>query len=245
MNRLADVIDGVEQRRKTIEVYATDPEDAADVEAQFATRNVRVVKERLPPIEAGFVLVRDADDRFARAMSLDAFRRLLSPEVRLPWKLTKTDTESADVFDFLQNTVFTSYDRRQMLAATREIEERAWRVDGGTLYVGFQNTDALAAQTSVYGRFARDSGVTVRVFVEDDPVANIVDVDVDVDVIVDDGGEIGEYWFLVFDGDGNDLQKCALLAEERSPGRYYGFWTYDPWTVDDVVSHLRSHYGVE
>lgn len=240
MNQLADAIEDVERRRKTVEVYTNDPGDVADVETQFATRNVRVVGERLPPAEAGFVLVRDTDGQFTRAIGLDSFRQLLSPEVRPPWVLAETDAEGADVFDFLQNTVFTSYDRRRMLAATREIEERAWRVGGGSLYVGFENAGALAAQTSVYDRFARNSDVTVRVFVEDDPVADVGDVY----VIIDDEGEVGRYWFLAFDGDGNDLQKCALLAEERSPGRYYGFWTYDPWTVDDIISYLRSRYDV-
>ncbi|MFC7175670.1 hypothetical protein [Halosegnis marinus] len=33
---------------------------------------------------------------------------------------------------------------------------------------------------------------------------------------------------------------CALLAVERDPGSYRGFWTYDPERVDEIVLALRG-----
>jgi len=41
-----------------------------------------------------------------------------------------------------------------------------------------------------------------------------------------------------------DAPVRALLAEEREPRAFYGFWTYDAATVEWIVDHLRSHYGV-
>jgi hypothetical protein len=35
----------------------------------------------------------------------------------------------------------------------------------------------------------------------------------------------------------------VLLAEEREPGGFYGFWSYDPETVDDVIDYLTERYG--
>jgi len=64
---------------------------------------------------------------------------------------------------------------------------------------------------------------------------------------LDRSEEIATSWFVVFD-DGSDdesaTQKCALLAEEREPREFYGFWTYDPVTVDYIVDHLESRYGM-
>jgi DICT domain-containing protein len=55
-----------------------------------------------------------------------------------------------------------------------------------------------------------------------------------------DNDEIATVWFVIFDGAGQDLAKTALLAEERSPGSYYGFWTYDPVFVDRIIDHLNA-----
>lgn len=54
--------------------------------------------------------------------------------------------------------------------------------------------------------------------------------------------EIATSWCVAFDGAGLDHEKCALLVEERTPGGFYGFWTYDPGTVDYIVDHLSSTY---
>ncbi len=105
-------------------------------------------------------------------------------------EFTDAAVETRELFDF-ENTVFSAYDRRQMLTAAREIEERAWRVGGGTLYVGFQRRDALADQKDVYERLATHRSVTVTVFIDDewdDPFD-------DVTVVTDADGEIGDVWF--------------------------------------------------
>lgn len=40
--------------------------------------------------------------------------------------------------------------------------------------------------------------------------------------------------FRVAGHDGDDRQKCALVAEQRGPGEFYGTWTYDPSLVDSA-----------
>lgn len=241
MNSLRERLDAVEQRRKRIEVYTADSDVVGDLETQFSTRNVSVVHRSLPSGEdEGFVIIRDGDGSFRRTMGLDQFEAILSPDVDLPWEIAATETSLADVFDFLDNTVFSTFDRRQMLAVSREIEERAWRVGSGRLLVGFQNTRAVTAQRGVYETFARESEVSPTLFLEDE-----LDSDLDDRIRVERGGsdDIGRFWFVVFDGDGDDGYKCALLAEERDPGTYYGFWTYEPDTVDEIITDLDSLAG--
>ena len=52
--------------------------------------------------------------------------------------------------------------------------------------------------------------------------------------------EVKESWFVVFDGDGDDTHKAALVSEERDPGEFYGFWTYEPDLVNEVVAYFRG-----
>ena len=238
MNGLRDQIDEIEARQKVLEVHTDRDRVAAEFEQQFSTRNVRVVRESsASSTDRGFVIIRDADHEFRGALGIDHFRAVLSPEIHPPWALEDADVDYSDLFEFLENTLFTSYDRRQMLAASREIEERAWRTDAGTLFVGFQNSAALASQVSVYERMVRERNLGITIFVEDEYDERIAD---GIDVVSDVGGEIGAFWFVIFDGGGSDLRKCGLLAEERESDRYYGFWTYDPERIDELVSYLRS-----
>lgn len=124
-----------------------------------------------------------------------------------------------------------------MLAAAREIEERAWRTGTGTLYTGFQTEAALSAQTDVYERLGSHHDLSVVVFLREDwdtPLENVT-------VVSNVAMELGVFWFVIFDG-GSDGQQCALLAEEREPGSFYGFWTYERDLVDELVAYLESTY---
>ena len=241
MKSLQQALTDIETHRKTLEIYsATDQSAIVD---QFATRNVSVVTGSLPPdVDAEFVIVRGPDGGFVGSLGLDTFRAILSPTVHPPWVLAERETAYSEVFDFLDDTLFSSYDRRQMLATTREIEERAWRRGEGTLYVGFQNRRALEQQTTVYETLATHEHLAAELYVSDE-----WDVPIGESVTVrsSSAAEIGRFWFVLYDGGGSAIHRCGLVAEERDPDRYYGFWTYDPVLVEELVEHLRTAYGPE
>lgn len=242
MKALGDRLDAIAKRRKTLEVYTDAEATAAELARQFDTRNVEVTRTAYPAGTDGeFVVVRNADGETQGALGVEQFQKMIAPDIHPPWELDEAGTDLTEVFDFLENTLFTSFDRRQMLAASREIEERAWRVGQGQLYAGFQNSRAVAAQTPVYNRFARERAVAIHVFIEDEVGET---VDETIGVVSQAGAEIGQFWFVLFDGAGSDQSKCGLLAEERAPGQFYGFWTYEPEIVDETVDYLRETYGV-
>jgi hypothetical protein len=54
--------------------------------------------------------------------------------------------------------------------------------------------------------------------------------------------EIRESWVVVFDGDGEANYKTALLAGERAPNQFDGFWSDDPEIVDSIETHLERTY---
>lgn len=243
MDSLSDIFDAIENRRKTLDVYTDGGDVAAELESQFSTRNVEVTHHQIPAMTRdGFVIIRAPDETFQATLGLDHFRSILSPQIHPPWKIEESAVDYEQVFDFLNNTVFTSYDRRQMLAITREIEQRAWRSNTGTLYVGFQDGAAFASQIPVYNRLISESELTATIYIEDD--WTIPDGIVDrITIVTEAGEEIGRHWFVIFDGGGSDLDACALVARERDPGSFYGFWTNDSERVRKLISYLDSSYG--
>jgi len=238
---LGGPLESVEQRRKVLEVYTESDAIVADLREQFSTRNVEVVHHSLQSTSGReSIVVRTQDGTYSGALGLEQFRQILSPGIKLPFGVSDPEEDLSDLFDFLDKTIFASFDRRQMLAVSREIEERAWRVGRGTLYVGFQRAAALRSQRSVYEQFANDTDVDAQLFISDelatglDPVLNVVSAATP---------ELGRYWFLMFDGAGDDRFKFGLLAEERDPRQYYGFWTYEAEMVDEVMAYLDRAYG--
>ncbi|AGB39729.1 DICT sensory domain-containing protein [Natronococcus occultus] len=235
---LGDTLAAVERERKRLEVYTTDSDVAAELQRQFTTRNVTVEYRRAAAFEDGFVVIRDGDGEFRGALGLEGFDAVLSPEIHPPWTLNEDVPDTRELFDFLENTLFAAYDRRRMLAAAREIEERAWRSAAGRLYAGFQREAAFDDQRAVYGRLTARGELSVTAFV-DGARESTDDIP-----LVAGSGELGQFWLVAFDGAGDDYGKCALVAEERRPGRYYGFWTYDPELVDELFAHLETSYDV-
>lgn len=234
MRSLREALERVANRHKTITVYSTTPHP--ELAAQFGTRNATVVHRPLPPgYDRGFVVVTEGDE-YVGSMSVEELEALTRPPVAPPWE---RDLGLGRLYDLLDDTLFATFDRRQMLATAREIEDRAWRTGWGTLYAGFQRPAALSAQVGVYEQLVIRTRLDVHVLVRADwsppPVAGAT-------VHAESADEVGQFWLVCFDGGGDDFRKCALLAEERSPGVYYGFWTYEPDLVDELLTYLRETY---
>jgi hypothetical protein len=238
---LTELISGVENHEKRLTVFNADDETVAAVRDRFRDRNLSVVAERSESGRpGGFVVLTNGgdqgDEEFVTASSVDEV--LSAP----PGGETPVDDDShRPILDHLDETMFTSYDTRQMVAASREIEDRAWRLEDGALHAGFQHLSILADQMDVYTRLASREGLDVHAYAY--PDAEVPRHDTDLTIHVERSEEIRKSWFVVYDGDGVDVNKCALLAEEREERSFYGFWTYDPDTVDWIVDYLESAYG--
>jgi len=258
---LIELIAGVEAHEATLTVFNADPEVADDLRAHFADRNVRIVEEQAGAGPKGFaVLARDG--AFVTAVPVD---ELLPRSDRAGGDESGDDVpedgESGDevpasegtedglqrdgrvggpVLDHLDETMFTSYSRADMVAASREIEDRAWRVGDGELHAGFQTLDVLTGEADTYDLLGGKERLDVHAYAADEGDAPDVE---HYTVHVGETAEIRETWFVAYDGGGYDDAKCALLAEERAPGEFYGFWSYDPETVDYIIDYLTERYG--
>jgi len=239
---LSELIAGVEDHEKSLTVFNTDAETVESVRDQFRDRNLSVRAERTGSGRPGSFVVLSSEregDEDEVVTATDVEDVLSTPAGAEPGL---DDDVRHPILDHLDETMFTSYDTEQMVAASHEIEDRAWRLDEGSLYAGFQRLSILADQMDVYTRLAAQEGLDVHAYAY--PDASVPDHDTELTIHVERTDEIADSWFVVYDGNGIDVNKCALLAEERESRTFYGFWTYDPSTVDWIIDHLESTYGL-
>lgn len=233
---LTELITGVEDHQKTLTVFNAEAAVAEDLRERFADRNVRVQSERTESGRPGeFITLSDGEDIIAAA-SLSSFTDSLADGDQY---ITRDNSPYASILDHLDETLFTSWSIQRMTAASREIEDRAWRVGHGSLYAGFQTLSTLQGELDLYERLG-ETDVEVHAYAVPDiepPEYSTFSLH------LERAAEIADTWFVVFDGGGDPTQKCALLAEEREPREFYGFWTYDESTVDWIIDYLNSTYG--
>ena len=242
---LIELIAGVEAHEATLTVFNADPAVTDELKEYFADRNIRIAEDQTASGPKAFaVLARDGE--FITAVTVDEL---------LPQPGGNGTGESAageagaregrvgePVLDHLDETMFTSYSRADMVAASREIEDRAWRVGDGELHAGFQTLDVLTGEADTYDLLGEKDRLDVHAYAAGEGDAPDVG---QYTVHVGKTAEIRESWFVAYDGGGYDDAKCALLAEERAPGEFYGFWSYDPETVDYIIDYLTDRYGPE
>ncbi|WP_313691223.1 DICT sensory domain-containing protein [Halorarum halobium] len=240
---LGDLLSEAEERRPSLTVYGA--VDSALL-GQFETRNVTVERRPLPEvIDEEFVVLRDGD-RFRCAIGRERLDGFLSPPIRAPWDLDLLPPEYRSLFELLDDTVFGSLNRRQLLAASRELEGQAYRRGRGTLRVGFQSVVAFREQEPTYRRLADETDLDVHVYAVPDAPTDDLPV-WPATFHTEPAEQIGRYWFLLFDASEDDTDEddtdedewsFALVAEEREAGTFSGFWTFERAIVDRAVRTL-------
>jgi DICT domain-containing protein len=220
----------VRGREKTLTVYA--PRDAGVVDAvreYFASQHVAIEHEQT---EGDLRAVLSDDGEELAAVGADALRELASRDLHD----VGDGAPYSPLLAPLDGTTFTSYDRRQMAMASREIEDRAWRANGGQLHSGFQRLSNVDGVRDTYEQLAA-SDLDVHVY----GVADVSLGEPGFSVHARDSDELASTWFVLFDGGGDREQSSALLAEERGDDGFYGFWTYDPALVERALRALDGY----
>lgn len=227
---LASLIDRVAATGREPELIVYTQADAPAVVERFAAANAGVRRRSLPEgTPDGFVVVRD-DGAFRGAFPIAELREVLEGPVPDPWDLDDASSDHGALFDLLQDVVFEAFDRRGLLVASREVEELAWRIGVGTLCVGFQSADAFERQRPVYERLLTETDLDVRAYAASTPA----DVPSGMSFRTEPAETVAGFWFVAFDGGGDETRTCAVVGRQREAETYTGFWTYDPGTVDGV-----------
>ncbi len=228
------LIQDAQNHQKRITLYADDAETALD--SRFGGSSVTVERKPLPPHGPDPFITVHVGDQVVGSISLADFEELLTPPIVRPGDREEVAEIYRALFDLLDNTVFDSLDRRQLLGASREIEDRAFRVGHGTLRVSFQTLSAFRGEVDVYRHLASETALEVHVYGKADwdppEIANVT-------YHRSDEPTVERFWTLAFDGGGDETQSCGLVAREQDDG-YTGFWTYDPEIVETIAAELAS-----
>ncbi|MDS0295586.1 DICT sensory domain-containing protein [Halogeometricum luteum] len=134
-------------------------------------------------------------------------------------------------------TTIREQSRGQMLQGSRVIEHLAWQSKTGRLHGGFQRFSRFTKHIPTRNLYRRlgESGVDVHVH----GVPN-VEVEGSAGLSVHphtEEDELRTTWFVVYQGEEDD---AALLAQERSPDRYSGLWTFDGALTTEVRASVES-----
>lgn len=236
---LEAIIDAVERRERTLTIYdAIDPSAVEAVKRHFAVQNVRIEESNVEDGPANFAVLHD-DGEFLAGSDLEDLRSAVEFDGRQLDVTSFAETQPPEILRHVDDTTFTAYGKRRMILASREIEEWAWRAGGGELHAGFQDLSLLREQWDNYSRLA-DCGVDVHVYGVPDwepPETERVTVH------AEDDQEIRGSWFVSYEAE--DHGDRTLLAVEREPNVFAGFWSYDEDVTADVLDHLRENYSVE
>jgi DICT domain-containing protein len=223
----ADLIEQFETRRRTVTIYAPALPEA--LIRLFETRHVELEHEFLPrEASEPFLTVTDGD-RYIGSVDLPAVYDFGHPKIHEIGAPDLVDAAYRRLTSLMPDTVFSSLDRRQLLATSREFEDRAWRVGTGRLDVGFQQLSKVRPQRKVYTALC-ERGLDVHLYGVADWLPSF-DSGVTVHT---DGAGLADVWFMAYDGGAQPEQACGLVAEERSPGSFTGVWTYDPERVEQI-----------
>jgi len=219
----------IDSQEREFTVYQSGEE--TEVESQFETHNVAVSQSDLPPEGPEPFLVIEDEKEFAGALPVAELDRLLEPPVVRPGEREDVSKGFGVLFEVLDETVFRSMDRAQLLAVSREIEDRAARVGEGTLRVRFESRSVFEPQTALYRELAAETELDIHVYgIDDQPLSGVQ---------FHRREGFDSYWVLAFDGGPDKQQACALLAR-RQGTQFEGFWTYDPELVDRIMRPLAE-----
>ena len=236
---LSDIVHGTGTDDKILRIcnFTGERSDLTALHEYFSSQEVDLTIDRTESGLPRDVAVLETDGRYLAADSLEALQRYVegwregeTPDVR---------TAPPSVVDAMTETRFTSYDKRRMIHASRIVEFRGWNAGEGELHAGFQDLSKIDFQRNVYRNLNR-KGLDVHVYGEGDPESVGRAKDMGLLVHESDDEEVLDHWWVAYDGDGNDDEKSLLLAQERGPNEFYGFWTDDPSVVDETIDRLRT-----
>ncbi|WP_336025422.1 DICT sensory domain-containing protein [Halobellus salinisoli] len=236
MTELQSLLDSIRSRNRRFTVYRPTPEQP--YETWFRNHNVDVEYRKLPAGSPGSFLAIEHDGAFVGAIGLDDLDTLLESPIVPPDRRADVSEGYRVLFDVLSDTVFTAMTRRELLAVSREIEERAYRVGSGALYVSFQKFSTFESQIGVYRHLAAETDIEIHIYGHPDWTPPEIE-GVTYHCLTGDPRQ--RYWALAFNSESAAMQASGLLAREDPPDSYTGFWTNDPALVSKLRAGLTAN----
>lgn len=235
---LSRIVSVVEGHTQTLSLYNTDAPKFVpnEIREHFETTSVEVRTARTEDsVPENFAVLHD-DEQFVAASDLFDLHQAVKPTGR--WQNLQTPRRDyPQLLTEIDHSVFKEYGKRRMILASRDIELQAWECRPSTLHVGFQEFSRLRTQESLYRKLTAELDVHLY---------GVPDWDLPFDSVTPHGydtDEIKTHWFVVVEPPENaEIRPRALLAQEREPNVYSGFWTSQESIVRRILDRLEAAY---
>lgn len=237
--------------RSLIVANRTEPEPFRQmIENLFTGQNIEVAEELVDEYDDDTVLLLEDGDVIATSplKELSDSILMVNSDLFITGTRTLEDTAVPAVLDGLADHPFTlrgypesNTEKLLLILISRHIERLAYESGEGTIRSSFQRLSRV-----------RDERGTRRVYEQ------IAQTDVDVHLygqpdwrpqpdfpITMHGGykpDFKESWFVVYNPPpekADSFDQAALLAIEKEPPKWDGFWTYDADLIEDVARYIR------
>jgi hypothetical protein len=221
-----------------VTINRTQPKPVQELLADaFSMQSIDLVERSLP---------QDADDivalrRDGKVSAVSSLQELMQSFLLVNGDRFNTGTDGFDdeipaVIAGMDETLFdlrgypaSNKEKLLLILISRHIERMAYEAGDGRLRSTFQRLSRLEDEFGTRTVYERLAGRTVDVHVYGVPDGAPEQLDVTVHRGTSD--EYRNSWCVVYqppdDGDG-----AALIAHQREPNQWQGFWTYDSTTVD-------------
>ncbi|WP_251343924.1 DICT sensory domain-containing protein [Haloplanus halophilus] len=250
---LRDFFADVDDREVSlVTVNRTHPQPVQDLIADaFATQSVEL-SERSLPTDADDLLALREDGDVTAVSSLDRVMRSFLL-VNADQFRTSTRGFDGDVPAVLTNMDGTLFDLRGypasnkekllLILVSRHVERLAYEAGEGTLRSTFQRLSRLEDEYGTRTVYERLTGRALDVHVYGVPDERPTWLDATVH-----GGTSDEYrnsWCVAYrppSDSGAESTPAALVAHQKEPNRWKGFWTYDAERVARIDAYLERAF---
>lgn len=249
---LDQFLDRMEQPERSIAVLnRTEPEPLqVMIEKLFDEQAVSVLEGNSDEYDEDTVVLLEDGEVLAqsRLKELQDAILMVNSDLFITGTRSLENTEVPAVLDGLSGTPFSLHgypksdtEKLLLILISRYIEKRAFEEGDGTLRSSFQRLSRLDDEQGtrrVYERLA-ETAVDVHVY----GVPNWYPPE-ELSVIVHGGYnfDFRSSWFVIHDppADG-EYDPAALLAIEREPGLWDGFWTYRRDVVEELTGYIEAN----
>lgn len=218
------------------------------LEEAFATQSVSLT-ERSVGLDGDDVVALRKDGEIAAVSSLDD---VMQSFLLVNGDRFKTSTHGfgeaiPEVLTGMDGTLFdlrgypdSNKEKLLLILISRHIERLAYEAGSGTFRSTFQRLSRLEDEFGTRKVYERLAGRTLDVHVYGVPDESPEWLDATVH-----GGTSDEYrnsWCVVFRSSGEAGREAAMVAHQRRPNRWKGFWTYDAEEVARIDAYLDRSF---
>ncbi len=237
--------------RSLIVANRTEPEPFQRmIENLFIGQDIGVAEELVDGYDDNTVLLLEEGEIIAASplQELQDSILMVNSDLFITGTRDLEETEVPAVLDGLADHPFTlrgypesNTEKLLLILISRHIERLAYEHGAGTLRSSFQRLSRVRDERGTRRVYDKIAGTDVDVHLYGQPDWR-PEPDFPITMHAGYKYDFKYSWFVVYNpppGEADTFDQAALVAIEKEPRKWDGFWTYDQGLVEDVARHIR------